>query len=168
MCPTYIQTTSCVCYHQSCFIWSRLWDVTSPGANVGFCKGDIEWCGEMGCWGESPSGVTRKASASGGVQRKGNPGGVRLPVGWGRVAACFLVTFCSLKQEQPVGSGHPPPGPGLKPSFDSVGTLVTSVALFKVHTSCKLLNLLVAHCRLDLQLPFPCWGFTAAFSPLKG
>lgn len=73
------------------------------------------------------------------------------------LCACFLVAFCSLEQEQPVGSGHPPPGSGLKLSFDSVDTLLTSEGLFKVHTCCKLLNLLVAHCRLGLQLPFPYW-----------
>lgn len=71
------------------------------------------------------------------------------------LAACFLVAVCSLEQEQPTGSGDSPPGPGLKPSFDSVSILITSVGLFKAHASCKLLNL-PAHCRLDLQLPFPC------------
>lgn len=55
-----------------------------------------------------------------------------------------------------MGSGHPHPESGLKLSFDSVDTLITSEGLFKVHTSCKLLNLLVAHCRLGLHLPFPC------------
>lgn len=118
----------------------------------------------MGRWiakGKSPLGVTRRASASDGVQSKGNPGGRGVAACGVRACGCllapsFLVASCPLRQEKPVGSGYAPPGPGLKPSFGSVGTFITSVGLFKVHTSCKLLNLLVAHCRLDLQLPFPC------------
>lgn len=43
-----------------------------------FCKGEgARWV----TGGKSPLGVTRRGSASGGLQRKGNPGGVRLPVG---------------------------------------------------------------------------------------
>lgn len=108
-------------------VWS--WSVGAAWS-VGPCFWWGSWRGEAAC----------------GVRARGclvSPGHLFA----GRALLCEVGAACRKQIHRP--------GSDLDSSFVTVGTLVTGVGLFSVHSGCKLLNVLC--CPRCLQLPFPHW-----------